>query len=72
MAINSCDDSLYACIEECQGYVDDMVSMGVSKDDAVIQAVNIVLDEPYYAGSEIDMAFRDLVFKKLKEQQCEA
>lgn len=72
MAINSYDDLLYACIEECQGYVDDMVSMGVSKDDAVIQAVNIVLDEPYCAGSEIDMAFRDLVLKKLKEQQCEA
>lgn len=49
-----------------------MVSMGVPREDAIIQAVNIVLDEPYYAGSEIDMAFRDLVFKKLKEQQCEA
>lgn len=69
MAINSYDDLLYACIEECQGYVDDMISMGVSKEDAIIQAVNIVLDEPYYAGSEIDMAFRDLVLKKLKEQQ---
>lgn len=69
MAINSYDDLLYACVEECQGYVDDMVSMGVPREDAIIQAVNIVLDEPYYAGSEIDMAFREEVLKKLKAQQ---
>ena len=69
MAINCYEDLLYACVEECEGYVNDMISMGVSKDDAVIQAVNIVLDEPYYAGSEIDMAFREVVLKKLKEQQ---
>lgn len=62
----SYESLLNACIEECQGFVDDMVGMGVSKSDAIVQAVNIVLDDPFYAGSEIDLAFRDDVLAKLK------
>lgn len=60
---------LNECVKECQGYVDDMVGMGVPLSDAIVQAVNIVLDEPIYAGNEIDTNFRNAVLERLKESQ---
>ena len=56
------------CVRECLGYAEDMMQMYVSLDDAAVQAVNIVLDEPVYAGNEVDMNFRNAVLTELKEQ----
>lgn len=56
------------CVRECTGYAENMIAMCADINDAVAQAVNIVLDEPFYKDQEVDMNFRNAVMEALKEQ----
>ena len=41
---------------------------GCSYEDATLQAVNIILDEPYYNGAEIEFYWRCMVLDEVEHR----
>lgn len=64
------EEAIKICADECLPIAIEMQEMGVEPSNAADSAVNMILDEPYYAGSEIDGDFRNevqaIVFNELK------